>query len=175
MKKLLSFMIPFTVVALIALFLPVVIVVLVAHVTELSHPEYVQKLSGVDISGSTIVSVEDTHGGFHGDGELIVTFDCTEIADSVVSQMENWNRLPLTGDLQFIMYGGDRMGFTYSGHSDSFGIPEIQNGYYFFWDRHSESTDPTDASELNNRHSWNFTLLLYDADHSRLYLLEFDT
>ena len=171
MKKVVAFIIQLAVVALIAFLLPVVIVRLVAHFTELSHPEYVQKLSGLDISGSTIVSVEDTHGGFHGDGELIVKFDCTEIADSVNEQIAEWNTLPLTDNLQHLMYGGERT----TGIADGLGIPELHSGYYFFWDRHSESTDPTCDDELNDRNSWNFTLVLYDKDHSQLYLFEFDT
>lgn len=171
MTKALSFMIPFALVALIALILPVVIVSLVLNATKLSHPEYVQKLSGLDISGSTIVSVEDTHSGFHGDGDLIVKFDCTEIADSLIEQMASWRTLPLTESLQNFLYGGDR----FVGIADRIGIPEVTNGYYFFWDRHSGTTDPTSDSELFDRYSFNFTVLLYDAEYSQLYLFEFDT
>ena len=171
MKKAISFSVQFVVVALIALILPVAMVGLVAYSTEFSHPEYVKKLSGLDISGSAIVSVEDTHGGFHGDGHLIVQFDCTEIADSVMEQMPDWNMLPLTNPLQLFMYGTENT----IGNGERWGVPEFTNGYYFFWDRHSQSADPTSDSELNNRHSYNFTLLLYDADHSQLYLLELDT
>ncbi|MBR2896114.1 MAG: hypothetical protein IKC03_10740 [Oscillospiraceae bacterium] len=172
MTKALSFMIQFAIVALIALILSVVVIVsLVLNATKSSHPEYVQKLSGLDISDSTIVSVEDTHGGLHGDGDLIVKFDCTEIADSVIEQMASWRTLPMTEPLQNFMYGGDR----FVGIADRMSIPKVTNGYYFFWDRHSESTDPTSDRELLDRHSFNFTLILYDADHSQLYLLELDT
>ena len=173
MKKIVSFVLLLAATVLAAFGILFAIIALVAHSTQLSHPEYVQKLSGLDISGSTIVSIEDTHGGFHGDGELIVIFDCTEIADSVVEQMENWKTMPMTDNLQRLMYGGD--GDHTVGIGGSVGIPQIEKGYYFFWDRHSESSDPTSDSELNSRHSWNFTLLLYDADHSLLYLFEFDT
>ena len=171
MKKAISFVVVLVITALAVVGILIAIVALVAGSTELSHHEYVQKLSGLDISGGTIISVVDTHGGFHGDGELVVAFDCAEIADSVDEQMEGWKPLPMTENLQRLMYGGEQGG----GIGGSAGIPEIRNGYYFFWDRHSESTDPTNESELNNRHSWNFTLMLYDTDHSILYLFEFDT
>ena len=171
MRKLISFALPLAAVTMIALILPLAVVGLVAHSTELSHLEYVQKLSGLDISGSTIISVEDTHGGFHGDGHLIVQFDCTEIADSVSEQMTDWNTLPLTYPLQLFMDGMENT----IGNGEWLGVPELINGYYFFWDRHSQSDDPTSDSELNNRHSYNFTLLLYDADHLQLYLFELDT
>ena len=157
--------------ALIALLMPIVILVLISSFTELSHPEYVQKLSGLDISGSTIVSVEDTHGGFHGDGDLVVIFDCAEIAESVAAQMTEWKPLPMTASLQNLLYGGG----IQTGIAEQVGIPEVTNGFYFFWDRHSESQDPTDESKLNDRHSWNFTVLLYDAENVLLYLFELDT
>ncbi|MBR3705025.1 MAG: hypothetical protein IKM11_06025 [Oscillospiraceae bacterium] len=167
MKKVLSFIVQFSVITLVACAMPIAMIAPIARITELSHPKYVQKLSGLNISGSTIVSARDTHGGFHGDGELIVTFDCAQIADSIASQIADWNPLPMTDNLQNLMYGG--------GLADKFGISEVTNGYYFFWDRHSECTDPTSDSELNDRSSWNFTLMIYDADHSQLYLFELDT
>ena len=171
MKKVVSFVMQLAVIALAACTAPVAIVTLVAHSTELSHPEYVQKLCGLDLSGCSIVSVEDTHGGFHGDGELIVIFDCTEAADCVAAQMADWKAFPMTQPLQNFMYGGDR----YIGIADRMAIPEVTNGWYFFWDRHSESTDPIDERGLLERHSLNFTLVLYDADRLRLYLFELDT
>ena len=158
-------MIQLAVVTLVACAMPIAMIAPAAHITKLSYPEQVQKISGLDISGSTIVSVEDTHGGFHGDGELIVQFDCTKIEDSIAEQLADWRPLPLTDSLQKLIYGAIH----------TVGIPEITHGCYFFWDRHSESSDPTNDNELNHRHSWNFTLLLYDAEHSQLYLFELDT
>ena len=49
------------------------------------------------------------------------------------------------------------------------------NGYYFFIDRHSENKDIYDSSEILNRHSFNFTILLYDCDTDLLYIIEEDT
>ena len=37
-------------------------------------------------------------------------------------------------------------------------IGEIENGYYFFMDRHSEAEDVFDPSPLRTRHSQNYTL-----------------
>lgn len=171
MKKVASFLVCFVVVALAACTMPVAMVASVAHITELSHTEYLQKICGLDLSGCTVISAEDTHGGFHGDGDLIVTIDCTKNADSVSRQTEDWNSLPLSGNLQSFLYGGE---YTL-GYGDKAGIPEFTNGRYFFWDRHSQSTDPTSDEELFERYSFNFSLVLYDTEHSLLYLFELDT
>lgn len=59
--------------------------------------------------------------------------------------------------------------------SDEWSFPEIANGLWYFYDRHSESKDPADDAELFNRFSYNFTFAVFDADRDRLYYLEFDT
>ena len=46
---------------------------------------------------------------------------------------------------------------------------------YYFLDRHSESKDRYDSSDLNNRFSWNFTLALLDVDKNIIYYYELDT
>lgn len=144
--------------------------------SKASYQEYVQDFCDLDISGSTIISGYDTHGGFLGDGALMVKFDCTEISDSVLPQLENWNELPLTENLQLIMYGGTRGGVEYAYNlAEKYGLPEITSGCYFFLDRHSEATDPRNDQELFDRSSYNFSLVVYDYDTSILYLFEFDT
>ena len=144
---------------------------------EIHYPDYVQDLCGLDISGSVVVSNEDSHGGFFGEGALIVEFDCLQILDAVTQQVKSWNALPLTGNLQLIMYGGTREGVSYDGYNlaERYGIPEITNGYYFFCDRHSGTVKTDDDSSLFDRASYNFSLVIYDMDTARPYLFEFDT
>lgn len=54
-------------------------------------------------------------------------------------------------------------------------IPPVKNGYYFFYDRASESTNPYGDSDVLNRYSFNFTIAIYDADTKQLHYVEFDT
>ena len=54
-------------------------------------------------------------------------------------------------------------------------IPQIENGYYYFLDRHSRSVDSYDDSDVLDRYSFNFTIAIYDADNDILYYVEFDT
>ena len=152
------------------------ILILTACNSEVSYPHYVQDLCDLDISGSMVVSSGDSHGGFHGDGALMVKFDCTQISDSVIQQLDSWNTLPLSENLQLIMYGGTKDGTVYAHElAERYGIPEVQNGYYYFVDRHSESTDSASDNNLFSRSSWNFSLVIYDSDNAHLYLFEFDT
>ena len=60
-------------------------------------------------------------------------------------------------------------------YDDDLEIPQIENGYYYFYDRHDEATDPYDDSEFLARFSFNFTLAIYDSDTNTLYLCEYDT
>ena len=48
-------------------------------------------------------------------------------------------------------------------------------GFYYLYDRHSDSRDPYDDSLLHQRYSWNFTAAVYDSGAGRLYYYEFDT
>lgn len=143
---------------------------------EVRDAAYVERICGLDLQYCILVRSEDSHGGFLGDGALIVEFDCRNCVNAIDLQVKKWNALPLSENLQLIMYGGERDGMCYGYHlAEECGIPEIQNGHYFFLDRHSESDDPANDEELFDRHSYNFTLILYDADSMRLYLFEFDT
>lgn len=54
-------------------------------------------------------------------------------------------------------------------------FPPVQNGCYYFEDRHSRSADPHSDSGLFQRHSFNVTFALYDADTQTLYYCKFDT
>lgn len=122
--------------------------------------------SGIDLTQGTIKSEEDTHGGFLGDGYTLIVADYT---DSLVPEMkanEHWHSLPLSGNLQT---------FVNQPFDDTVTIPQIKNGYYYFYDRHDESKDHYDDTYLLNRYSFNFTLAIYDSDTNHLYLLEYDT
>ena len=54
-------------------------------------------------------------------------------------------------------------------------IPEVENGYYYFLDRHSQSTNPKYDSGVLGRASYNFTIAIYDEDRQTLYYAELDT
>jgi hypothetical protein len=54
-----------------------------------------------------------------------------------MEENEHWLELPLSENLQT---------FLYQPYDDTLTIPEIKNGYYYFYDKHSDSKDPYDDS-----------------------------
>ncbi len=125
------------------------------------------EMSGVSLTEGRIVSEEDSHGGFHGDGyRLIVAEYSDDGIASEISGKENWRELPLSENLNT---------FVYQPYDERISIPRTEHGYYYFYDRHSECDHPYDDADFLNRHSFNFTLAIYDTDKNRLYLLEYDT
>jgi len=157
-----------------SVFLLILLIDLFAKST-LSTYLHIKKNIGVDISNCNIITDND-ESGFFGDGQYIVLVDCSNNYENVLNQVSSWNTLPLTENLQLIMYGGEKNGTTYLYKlAERSGIPEIKNGYYLFVDRHRESTNMYSDENLFSRHSLDFTLALYDNDTNYLYYYEFDT
>ena len=119
-----------------------------------------------------MVSELDTHGGFQGDGDtfVVMTFPQTD-RPALEREMTGpyWHPLPLTDNLARVTYN-----LALGVDGEPF-FPEVDQGCYYFRDRHSESQDPTDESGLFNRGSWNFTLAIYDSQTGTLYYYELDT
>lgn len=116
----------------------------------------------LDLSGGTLLRFEDDHGGFHGDGKTVA-----EVAlDSLAEELEGapgWRPLPMTDSAaRAVRLCGE-------------GGAPVEEGFYYLCDRHSESVDPYDDSQLHERYSWNFTAAVYDSGSGRLYFYEFDT
>lgn len=140
----------------------------------------VESAVGLDLSSGTVLENVDTHGGFHGDGEAYMMIRFPDGAlQTQIGANGYWKPLPLTENLSAALYGSN------DGHTsrapmwrDENGGPitdKVVNGYYFFLDRHDQSTDPTDDAQLFTRASYNFTLAVYDTDTHTLYYFELDT
>ena len=136
---------------------------------------------GLDLSGTQYATRIDTHGGFHGDGSTIVTMPVP--SESVLAQIQSnpdWHSLPFTENLTALVYGirsqtASIGPYITADDSGTAAVPQITNGYYFFLDRHSQSTDPKDDANVLSRASFNLTIAIYDCDTEILYYLEFDT
>ena len=130
----------------------------VSLIAEISHT------LGAEISRGQLLDHQDTHGGFHGDGKTFVTIR----ADVRIPDSRFWHPLPATKNI------ADAIALCIDENHTPL-IPEIQNGWYFFRDRHSESIDPSSDAAIHQRSSWNFTLGVYDSDRNILYYFELDT
>lgn len=135
---------------------------------------------GIEIPKDIKIEYEDTHGGFHGDGETVAVFEFNnsmgEDIQSEILNNEDWNKLPLSENLDLIMYGGEKEGIDYAYNlAELLDMPPIENGYWFFNNRHSNSISPKEDLNLFNQYSFNFTIAVYDIDTQTLYYLKFDT
>lgn len=126
----------------------------------------ISKGIGLDVRDSEVLYEMDTHGGFLGDGIAKVVLKMNDDLTEAIEGDSLWHELPLPEELKLGVFcdeEGNRL------------IGEIENGYYFFMDRHSEAEDIFDPSDLNKRASWNYSFAVYDADESILYVYELDT
>ncbi|MBQ2901392.1 MAG: hypothetical protein IJE49_06040 [Agathobacter sp.] len=121
-----------------------------------------------------VVDEADSHGGFHGDGSYYLILDCSENKEKALENVKGWKELPLSSNLQLMMYGDESGAYGYN-LAEVAKIPEITNGYYYFCDRHSQSSDANDDTNVLNRASFNFIIAIYDSDTGKMYYFEFDT
>lgn len=123
---------------------------------------------GIDLSEGEIIFYEDNHGGFHGDGFslLIADYSQSPLVEEEFDSNDLWHRFPLPDSLNT---------FVYQPYDSALQLPLVENGYYYFYNRHSEATDPYDASKLLQGFSFNFTFAIYDLDTNILYLCKYDT
>lgn len=132
----------------------------------------IEESLGVAVSDAVIVIGYDDHSGFHGDGTMYAVLEFSDdTLERTISNPGGWHVLPLTEDLQTLVYGtwgpdavvGPFIGIT---------MPEVERGYWYFYDRQG---DTTEDDLVLTRSSYNYTIAIYDADAERLYYCEYDT
>ena len=144
-----------------------------SYLSNSSRLEHISKKIEINLENCKIEKEKDTHGGFLGDGDYFAKIICnTQIDNKIKSE---WNKLPLPDELQKVMniIQYDNKG----GHNvyDKYNIPNLENGYYYFLDRHTESKDKKSDKELNQRSSYNFSVAIYDDENKILYYYALDT
>ena len=116
---------------------------------------------------------KDTHSGFRNEGELLKKIYFSERqANNFIEQVkkkDNWRELPMT----------ERLSNKVCKYAmvDDMNIPEVDKGYWFVLDRHSETKDKYNEKDIfdEDRHSYNFTVAVFDTDKNILYVYELDT
>lgn len=131
-----------------------------------------EKDLGVDIPSDSVIDYEDTHGGFHGDGELYVKVEFPK--DFAMSQLNQyWKRLPVPTGISLFIFGGDYNGVHYEYGDDRMKpAGKITNGIYFFEDR---ADYPSKSNSFLERPSHNFTFAIYDFEENTLYFYKYDS
>lgn len=126
------------------------------------------EMSGVNLHECKIIYSNDTHGGFHGDGEYFAKLDCSSLKD--YSTILKWNKLPLNEDIKKEILVESCSTEKCTNVLERYNIPNIKNGYYYFIDRNS-----TYDNKLNIKIYYNYSLFLYDEDNKNIYYYELDT
>ncbi len=133
---------------------------------------YVEGMLGVRLYEDTQIQpdfVQNTHGGFHGDGETLIRFSFEESqAQDLEEQMASgsqWNALPLPQAAKSALAYVD------------WPIPEAREGYWFFLDKQTGeyAQDNVLSSDYLSRHSQNWVMAMYDGERRVLYFVELDT
>ncbi len=151
----------------------IVLLVVILLLTGCNKDAKIVKKIELSNSGCIVDIEEDTHKGFHNDGDYYARIKCTDIDYDKLSS--NWKKLPLTNELNKVMSMEQCDDEDCKDVYLKYNIPKFTSGYYYFKDRHSESKNKYDDSEINNRASYNFTLALLNKENGRVYVYELDT
>ncbi len=150
--------------------LSLVVVLLVCGCGSLGRKARLTALLNIDVFQSAELCSYDSHGGFHGDGVLCYGLQFPDHgAVKEIEENPHWKPLPLEREMEQLLYG------MKDDTQENTLLPAISNGYYFFYDRHAESKDPYDDTDVFQRHSFNMTVAIYDTDSDTLYYIELDT
>lgn len=163
-----------------------IILLLVAFITLLltactsdNNQSQISKELGVDCSSGKIEFSKDTHGGFHGDGTTFVVLEFSDDEfENTLKELQIWSPLPLSENIITLIYGAKTdhsLNGPYIGEDGAALFPKIENGYYFYYDRQSDSKDSADDADVLTRSSFNFTIAVYDSDTNKLYFGKLDT
>lgn len=117
---------------------------------------------GVDLSAGTLIRFEDNHGGFLGDGLTTAEVELDGPIEGL-ADAPGWKPLPLSGNAARAVSICEEEAAS------------AEQGWYYFYDRHSESVDPYDDAKLHERYSWNFTVAVYDSQQGWMYYYKLDT
>ena len=127
---------------------------------------------GIKDTTCEILEEKDTHGGFLGDGDYFARIKCSKIEDKL---NKKWKELPISSELKEVTEMKQCNEKNCKDIYERYNIPNIENGYYYFEDRHSESTNKYDDKDINKRSSYNFTFAILDKDTNMIYYYELDT
>ena len=142
--------------------------------------------SELDLSAAEVVSDQNGHGGFHGDGTRLTVLAFKEGPDAAALEGAGWKPLPLDETTEIAVFGVTTMETgeneatevtvgPYIPYEEGMEpIPRVLHGYGFFEDRYP-SDGPEKEKAFLDRGAFNFTVALYDSDTDTLYYCEVDT
>ena len=145
-----------------------------------SDEEYLSEILELPLSEYQRKELQDNHSGFLGDGMMTAVYAFVPAdADHLLEQIllnAHWHSLPMSQNLNLVLYGGTRDGVYYVYNlASKAGFPKVENGYWFFYDEQGQGEDCYYDKNLFERGSFNIKCAIFDTDTQTLYYLEFDT
>lgn len=152
--------------------IPLIFVLLIICGCSSTSSNIINKIE-MNNNNCRIVKQVDNHGGFLGDGNYFAKIKCSNIKEEELSN--HWKKLPLSSSINEAINIDSCNSEGCLNIYEKYNIPNINNGYYYFLDRNSESNNKYDDTDLNNRYSYNYTLALLDKNTDIIYYYELDT
>ena len=156
---------------IIGILLLILIIVYIIYIHTLRNYFFYSSQIEIQIPLLAKMEEKDTHGGFHGDGEAFVkVYFSNEQAIKFINKINennHWSKLPMPERLRERVSNADEVEK----------IPNVENGYWYFVDRHTKTTDKYNYSEMfdSNRASSNFSVAVFDIETNILYFYALDT
>ncbi|MBQ7131272.1 MAG: hypothetical protein IJO29_01755 [Oscillospiraceae bacterium] len=144
--------------------------------SEFNAKECIASNLDINTDSAQVNTVINSSRNFHGDGHTFISlgFADNPITDEI-KQKENWKQLPLTDNLTSLVYGKENVYNGITNDDDELLIPQIENGYYYFENRHSDAKNRYGDSDVFDLVSYNYTIAIYDEDENILYFYSLDT
>lgn len=113
----------------------------------------------------------DTHSGMMNDGDTYAKIYFSEKQTQKfleeINQNNHWRELPMTEKLRSDISNNI---------DEETEVEYVENGYWFFLDRHSKAIDKYDDTGIySGRNSYNHTVAIFDIDNNVLHFYERDT
>lgn len=149
----------------------ILIIVYIIYIHALRNYFFYSSQIEIQIPLFAKMEEKDTHGGFHGDGEAFVkVYFSNEQANKFINKINennHWNKLHMPERLRERVSNADEVEK----------IPNVENGYWYFIDRHTKTKDKYNYNEIfdSDRASLNFSVAVFDTDTNILYFYALDT
>ena len=86
-----------------------------------------------------------------------------------------WQEMPMDHPIRALLHGGMAKTPRFWDDYSSSLLGPVENGYWFFLDRHPLAEDPYDTQAYLDREDYHFTLAVYDRDMRWLYVFTMDS
>ncbi len=84
------------------------------YILKAKRNHFMKDTFGFNKKEFKVLKETDSHRGFHGDGDYVLILDCSENIEKALEYTKEWKSLPLTENLQLLMYGGEKEDHFYN-------------------------------------------------------------